>query len=75
MANNNDRKHHFRANLEESNEKAVSQFILKDFFCIPLQFKVQFKGSLRLQFKGSCSNSRLFVLENVNWDLSGSLCR
>ena len=32
MTNCKDRKHHFQANLEESNEKAISQLILKDFF-------------------------------------------
>ena len=32
MTNYNDMKRHFRANLEESNENAASQLILKDFF-------------------------------------------
>ena len=32
MTNYNDRKHHFRANLQESYEKAASQWILNDFF-------------------------------------------
>ena len=31
MTNYNDRKYHFHPNLEESNEKAASQLILKDF--------------------------------------------
>ena len=51
MANYNDSKYHFRANQVESNEKAVSQLILKDFFLIPLNW-----CSLRRQFKGICSN-------------------
>ena len=38
MANYNHKKHNFRANLEESNEKEASQLILKDFFRI-LKFK------------------------------------
>ena len=66
MTNYNDRKHHFRANVEESNENATSQLILKDNFLKYLKL-VQFKGSLRLQFKGILSNSRLFVLKNVNY--------
>ena len=65
MTNYNDGKRHFRANVEESNEKAASQLILKDFFKI-LNYKlVQFKGSLRLQFKALCSISRLFMLEKL----------
>ena len=52
MTNCNDRKHNFRANLEESNEKAASQLILKDFS--ELLKLMQFKGSLRLQIKGIC---------------------
>ena len=41
MTNYNDSKHRFRANLEESNEKAASHLILKDFFLIPLKNRTE----------------------------------
>ena len=59
----------YPSNLQQKQRKSRVTIDFKSLFLNSLKL-VQFKGSLRLQFKGICSNSRLFVLENVNWDLS-----
>ena len=66
------RKHHFCANLEESNEKAASQLILNNFFLISLklhQFKESFRDFARISGY-SCSK---MSIGNSPQNLNGAL--